>query len=214
VLSSHLQANPALHRPYVVAGMRLLSACWAPEVVVAHPAALSVRLSSGLVHLVGHISLCSRCDRRPHSAHEHTSANFAVHVAQPPLASSWRLVYGVAVKRRLCIGCTLRDPGCYWNAYPHLVYSPLTPNFKLKLTPDCVPIWPAQVCEAVCPEAPEAEYQLQLQVAQSQEDYIRGRLPHNPYLSGDTGPLMRDVKNFVCTQLDMAGEHTDGPGNS
>ena len=69
-----------------------------------------------------------------------------------------------------------------------------------------------QVCEAGCPEAPEAEYQLQLQVAQSQEDYIRGRLPHNPYLSGDTGPLMRDVKNFICTQLDMAGKHGQESG--
>lgn len=36
--------------------------------------------------------------------------------------------------------------------------------------------------------------------------YIRGRLPHNPYLSGDTGPLMRDVKNFICRQLEMSGE--------
>lgn len=35
--------------------------------------------------------------------------------------------------------------------------------------------------------------------------YIRGRLPHNPYLSGDTGPLMRDVKNFICRQLEMSG---------
>ena len=64
----------------------------------------------------------------------------------------------------------------------------------------------AQVCEAVCPDVPEAEYQLQLQVAHTQEDYIRGRLPHNPYLGSETGPLMRDVKNFICTQLDMAGE--------
>ena len=58
VLSSRLQASAALHRPYVAAGMRLLSACWAPEVVAAHPAALSVRLSSGLVHLVSHVPPC------------------------------------------------------------------------------------------------------------------------------------------------------------
>lgn len=35
--------------------------------------------------------------------------------------------------------------------------------------------------------------------------YIRGHLPHNPYLTGDTGPLMRDVKNFICVQLEMSG---------
>ena len=52
MLSGRLQANLATHRPFVVAGMRLLGACWAPATVAALPAALSIRLSSGLVHLV------------------------------------------------------------------------------------------------------------------------------------------------------------------
>ena len=52
MLSSRLQAHAAPHRPYVVAGMGLLGACWAPATVAALTAALSIRLSSGLVHLV------------------------------------------------------------------------------------------------------------------------------------------------------------------
>ena len=58
----------------------------------------------------------------------------------------------------------------------------------------------------MCPEEPEPDYQIQLQVAPTQDEFIRGRLPHNPYLSSDTGPLMRDVKNFICRQLAMDGK--------
>ena len=41
----------------------------------------------------------------------------------------------------------------------------------------------------------------------TQEEFIRGQLTNNPYNSAETGPLMRDVKNFICRELDMEGTH-------
>ena len=40
----------------------------------------------------------------------------------------------------------------------------------------------------------------------TQEEFIRGHLTNNPYNSAEVGPLMRDVKNFICRELDMEGE--------
>ena len=62
-----------------------------------------------------------------------------------------------------------------------------------------------QACRAVKPKAQEAAYQLHLVKAPSQEEFIRGSLPSNPYSSAEAGPLMRDVKNFICRQMDMEG---------
>ena len=42
----------------------------------------------------------------------------------------------------------------------------------------------------------------------TQEEFIRGQLTNNPYNSAEVGPLMRDVKNFICRELDMEGNHS------
>ena len=62
-----------------------------------------------------------------------------------------------------------------------------------------------QACKAVKPEVVEATCQLYLEKSPTQEEFVRGQMPHNPYSSAEVGPLMRDVKNFICRQLDMAG---------
>ena len=64
----------------------------------------------------------------------------------------------------------------------------------------------AQVCSAVKQESTEAVYLMLLDKSPTQEEFIRGQLTNNPYNSAETGPLMRDVKNFICRELDMEGE--------
>ncbi|MFS7969791.1 putative E3 ubiquitin ligase, UBR4 [Helianthus anomalus] len=39
----------------------------------------------------------------------------------------------------------------------------------------------------------------------TQEEFIRGSMTKNPYSSAEIGPLMRDVKNKICNQLDLLG---------
>lgn len=58
---------------------------------------------------------------------------------------------------------------------------------------------------AVCPVRPDPVYQLLLEKAISQEEFIPGNMSTQPYKSTDVGVLMRDVKNFICSRLDMAG---------
>lgn len=55
------------------------------------------------------------------------------------------------------------------------------------------------------PVRPEPVYLLTLNKAHTQEEFIRGSMTQNPYSSSDIGPLMRDVKNKICTQLEMLG---------
>ena len=55
-------------------------------------------------------------------------------------------------------------------------------------------------------ESTESVYLMLLDKSQIQEEFIRGQLTNNPYNSAETGPLMRDVKNFICRELDMEGE--------
>ncbi|KAK9837553.1 hypothetical protein WJX74_000015 [Apatococcus lobatus] len=62
-----------------------------------------------------------------------------------------------------------------------------------------------QICWAIKPEKQDVPYLLVLEKSGTQEEYIRGSLPHNPYFSTQVGPLMRNVKNFICEQLDLAG---------
>ena len=71
-----------------------------------------------------------------------------------------------------------------------------------------------QVCWAIKPEKQDVPYLLVLEKASTQEEYIRGSLPHNPYFSTQVGPLMRNVKNFICEQLDLAGESFDNDRES
>ena len=59
----------------------------------------------------------------------------------------------------------------------------------------------------------EKVYLLQLEKSSTQEEYVRGQMTHNPYSSADVGPLMRDVKNYICRQLDLTGAARTDVGN-
>eukprot|EP00962_Isochrysis_galbana_P045090 scaffold17669_cov79-Isochrysis_galbana.AAC.1 len=69
-----------------------------------------------------------------------------------------------------------------------------------------------QLCGLVCPERAEPDYALQLNKAPTQEEFIRGAMAKNPYTSRAIGPLMRDVKNRICRDLDMLGLIEDDNG--
>ena len=68
-------------------------------------------------------------------------------------------------------------------------------------------MWCLQVCTAIKPESAEAVYLMMLDKSPTQEEFIRGQLTNNPYNSTEVGPLMRDIKNFICRELDMEGMH-------
>ena len=56
------------------------------------------------------------------------------------------------------------------------------------------------------------EFYLQLDKDPQQEEFLQGRMQGNPYSSKDPGlgPLMRDVKNKICTgkvAMVMNGPH-------
>lgn len=69
-----------------------------------------------------------------------------------------------------------------------------------------------QLCNLICPSKPESVYLLVLNKAHTQEEFIRGSMTKNPYSSAEVGPLMRDVKNKICHQLDMLGLVEDDYG--
>ncbi|ESQ49882.1 hypothetical protein EUTSA_v10019869mg [Eutrema salsugineum] len=69
-----------------------------------------------------------------------------------------------------------------------------------------------QLCNLICPSKPEAVYMLILNKAHTQEEFIRGSMTKNPYSSAEIGPLMRDVKNKICRQLDLLGLLEDDYG--
>ena len=69
-----------------------------------------------------------------------------------------------------------------------------------------------QLCNLICPTKPEPVYLLILNKAHTQEEFIRGSMTKNPYSSVEIGPLMRDVKNKICHQLDLLGLIEDDYG--
>ncbi|KAL9226491.1 hypothetical protein vseg_002298 [Gypsophila vaccaria] len=69
-----------------------------------------------------------------------------------------------------------------------------------------------QLCNLICPSKPESVYLLILNKAHTQEEFIRGSMTKNPYSSAEIGPLMRDVKNKICHQLDLLGLVEDDYG--
>ncbi|KAL7101089.1 hypothetical protein ACP275_08G035100 [Erythranthe tilingii] len=69
-----------------------------------------------------------------------------------------------------------------------------------------------QLCNLVCPSKPEPVYLLILNKVHTQEEFIRGSMTKNPYSSAELGPLMRDVKNKICHQLDLLGLLEDDYG--
>lgn len=60
-----------------------------------------------------------------------------------------------------------------------------------------------QLCNLICPSKPESVYLMVLNKAHTQEEFIRGSMTKNPYSSTEIGPLMRDVKNKICRELDL-----------
>ena len=66
-----------------------------------------------------------------------------------------------------------------------------------------------QLCGIVCPHTPDPVYYLELNKSPTQEDFFRGSMNRNPYASTETGPLMRDVKNKICRDLDLHGLEDD-----
>lgn len=69
-----------------------------------------------------------------------------------------------------------------------------------------------QLCNLISPSKPEPTYHLILNKAHTQEEFIRGSMTKNPYSSAEIGPLMRDVKNKICQQLDLLGLLEDDYG--
>ncbi|KAJ6819607.1 auxin transport protein BIG [Iris pallida] len=69
-----------------------------------------------------------------------------------------------------------------------------------------------QLCNMICPSKPEPVYLLILNKSHTQEEFIRGSMTKNPYSSTEIGPLMRDVKNKICHQLDLLGLVEDDYG--
>ncbi|RAL46785.1 hypothetical protein DM860_005064 [Cuscuta australis] len=69
-----------------------------------------------------------------------------------------------------------------------------------------------QLCNLISPSKPEPIYFLILNKAHTQEEFIRGSMTKNPYSSAEVGPLMRDVKNKICQQLDLLGLLEDDYG--
>lgn len=51
-----------------------------------------------------------------------------------------------------------------------------------------------------------------LNKSHTQEEFIRGSMTKNPYSSLEVGPLMRDVKNKICHQLELVGLLEDDYG--
>ncbi|KAK9812313.1 hypothetical protein WJX73_001476 [Symbiochloris irregularis] len=62
-----------------------------------------------------------------------------------------------------------------------------------------------KACAAIRPPPVEKHYLLQLDKSPTQDVYVRGHMTQNPYSSQQVGPLMRDVKNHICRQLDLTG---------
>ncbi|PXF48696.1 putative E3 ubiquitin-protein ligase [Gracilariopsis chorda] len=63
-----------------------------------------------------------------------------------------------------------------------------------------------ELCLMLCPERKEPTCMLSLNKAPTQEEFIRGNMARNPYVSSSfDGPLMRDVKNKICRDLDLPG---------
>jgi len=69
-----------------------------------------------------------------------------------------------------------------------------------------------RLCNTIRPAAPEVEALLHLEKIESQEEFIRGTMTKNPYQSAEIGLLMRDVKNKICTDLELYGLLEDDNG--
>eukprot|EP00299_Pterocystis_sp_00344_P012672 c6116_g1_i1.p1 GENE.c6116_g1_i1~~c6116_g1_i1.p1 ORF type:complete len:1228 (-),score=282.65 c6116_g1_i1:13-3696(-) len=69
-----------------------------------------------------------------------------------------------------------------------------------------------EVNSVLCPFKSEKVVLMTLTKSSTQEDFIRGSMTRNPYSSKDCGPLMRDVKNKICRDLELTGLLEDDNG--
>lgn len=60
----------------------------------------------------------------------------------------------------------------------------------------------------------EESFLIQIEKDVAQEDFLQGRMTHNPYNSNDAGmgPLMRDIKNKICRDTEMVALMEDDTG--
>nr|ACI48997.1 hypothetical protein Cbre_JD01.004 [Caenorhabditis brenneri] len=60
----------------------------------------------------------------------------------------------------------------------------------------------------------EESFLIQIEKDVAQEDFLQGRMTHNPYNSNDAGmgPLMRDIKNKICRDTEMIALMEDDNG--
>lgn len=88
------------------------------------------------------------------------------------------------------------------------------PAFSMLLTPFSIIVQfiLEQLCDIICPTKPEQAYMMVFNKAHTQEEFIRGSMTKNPYSSLEIGPLMRDVKNKICHQLELLGLIEDDYG--
>ena len=72
-----------------------------------------------------------------------------------------------------------------------------------------------QICCIIYPEeASTCEFYISLEKDAQQEDFLQGRMLGNPYSSNDAGlgPLMRDIKNKICTDCELVALLEDDSG--
>ncbi|XP_057290056.1 E3 ubiquitin-protein ligase UBR4-like isoform X1 [Hydractinia symbiolongicarpus] len=72
-----------------------------------------------------------------------------------------------------------------------------------------------QLCNAIHKEEEEtSEFFLSLEKDPQQEDFLQGRMQGNPYSSKESGlgPLMRDLKNKICTECELVALLEDDTG--
>lgn len=72
-----------------------------------------------------------------------------------------------------------------------------------------------QLCSVIYPEeSSTSEFYITLEKDSQQEDFLQGRMVGNPYSSNDPGlgPLMRDIKNKICTDCELVALLEDDSG--
>jgi len=61
-----------------------------------------------------------------------------------------------------------------------------------------------QITRIIAPAKPEPVYCLKLEKAPTQEEFIRGNMEKNPYSSKEVGPLMSNVRERICKELEYS----------
>ncbi|XP_047134256.1 E3 ubiquitin-protein ligase UBR4 isoform X2 [Hydra vulgaris] len=72
-----------------------------------------------------------------------------------------------------------------------------------------------QLCNTIYkPEVESTEFFMNLEKDPQQEDFLQGRMHGNPYSSNQPGlgPLMRDIKNTICTECELVALLEDDTG--